>query len=55
VAGLLTLDYETLHVPAAPGEPGLVVHVFSAEETGREAEALHRLAQACDGTAGTAR
>ncbi|GGU72826.1 transcriptional regulator [Streptomyces albospinus] len=43
VAGLLTLDYETLHVPAAPGETGLVVHVFSAEEGSQEAAALTRL------------
>jgi transcriptional regulator with XRE-family HTH domain len=45
-AGLLTLDYETLHVPAAPGETGLVVHVFSAEEGSEEAAALARLAEA---------
>ncbi|WP_165985091.1 helix-turn-helix domain-containing protein [Streptomyces sp. YIM 98790] len=44
VAGLLILDYETLHVPAAPGETGLVVHVFSAGEHSREAAALARLA-----------
>ncbi|MEU5424973.1 helix-turn-helix transcriptional regulator [Streptomyces olivoreticuli] len=44
VAGLLTLDFETLHVPAAPGETGLVVHVFSAEEGSEEAAALTRLA-----------
>ncbi|MFG2648001.1 helix-turn-helix domain-containing protein [Streptomyces sp. NPDC048436] len=43
-AGLLTLDFETLHVPAAPGETGLVVHVFSAEEGSPEAEALTRIA-----------
>ncbi|MEV8440660.1 helix-turn-helix transcriptional regulator [Actinosynnema sp. NPDC051121] len=42
--GLLTLDYETLHVPASPGETGLVVHVFSAEEGSEEAAALSRLA-----------
>ncbi|MEE4420793.1 helix-turn-helix domain-containing protein [Streptomyces bugieae] len=46
VAGLLTLDYETLHVPAAPGETGLVVHVFSAAEGSGEAVALARLATA---------
>lgn len=46
VAGTLTLDYETLHVPAAPGETGLVVHVFSAEEGGPDAAALARLATA---------
>ncbi|MER6996169.1 helix-turn-helix transcriptional regulator [Streptomyces sp. NPDC000410] len=46
VAGLLTLDFETLHVPASPGETGLVVHVFSAEEGTREAAALARLATA---------
>ena len=45
-AGLLTLDYETLHVPVAPGETGLVVHVFSAEEGSEEAAALNRLAAA---------
>ncbi|KIF78994.1 XRE family transcriptional regulator [Streptomyces sp. 150FB] len=43
-AGLLTLDFETLHVPAAPGETGLVVHVFSAQEGSREADVLARLA-----------
>ncbi|MFV2119859.1 helix-turn-helix domain-containing protein, partial [Streptomyces sp. Act-28] len=42
--GTLTLDYETLHVPAAPGETGLVMHVFSAEEDGPDAAALARLA-----------
>lgn len=36
--------YETLHAPAAPGETGLVVHVFSAEEDSREAAALAQLA-----------
>ncbi|MFI1104105.1 helix-turn-helix transcriptional regulator [Streptomyces melanogenes] len=46
VAGLLTLDFETLHVPAAPGETGLVVHVFSAEENTPEAAALAELAAA---------
>ncbi|MFE4251730.1 hypothetical protein ACFRU3_19935 [Streptomyces sp. NPDC056910] len=45
VAGLLTLDFETLHVPAAPGETGLVVHVFSAEERSAEAAALARLTE----------
>ncbi|MGK5632800.1 helix-turn-helix domain-containing protein, partial [Streptomyces sp. URMC 123] len=45
-AGVLTLDYETLHVPAAPGESGLVVHVFSAEEGSGDAAALARLAAA---------
>ncbi|MGA5129876.1 helix-turn-helix domain-containing protein [Streptomyces olivoreticuli] len=45
VAGLLTLDFETLHVPAAPGETGLIVHVFSAEEDSAEAAALTRLAE----------
>ncbi|TMQ90640.1 helix-turn-helix transcriptional regulator [Actinomadura soli] len=43
VAGLLTLDYETLHVPVAPGETGVVVHVFSAERGSREAAALARI------------
>jgi transcriptional regulator with XRE-family HTH domain len=46
VAGLLTLDYETLHVPAAPGQTGLVVHVFGAEESSPEAAALTGLASA---------
>ncbi|TVL91621.1 helix-turn-helix transcriptional regulator [Streptomyces sp. SAJ15] len=46
VAGLLTLDFETLQVPAAPGETGLVVHVFSAEEDSEESTALERLATA---------
>ncbi|GAA1915365.1 helix-turn-helix transcriptional regulator [Streptomyces durmitorensis] len=44
-AGLLTLDFETLHVPAAPGETGLVVHVFSADEGSAEATALAGLAR----------
>lgn len=43
VAGLLTLDYETLHVPATPGETGLIVHVFGAEEGTPEATTLARL------------
>ncbi|MFD7323147.1 helix-turn-helix domain-containing protein [Streptomyces sp. NPDC059875] len=46
VVGLLSLDFETLHVPAAPGETGLVVHVYSAEEGSPEAAALARLAAA---------
>ncbi|MFJ9851234.1 helix-turn-helix transcriptional regulator [Streptomyces sp. NPDC101150] len=52
-AGLLTLDFETLHVPAAPGETGLVVHVFSAEEGSREAVALARLAATVTKTSGS--
>ncbi|MFD0413775.1 helix-turn-helix domain-containing protein [Streptomyces sp. NPDC127108] len=44
-AGLLTLDFETLHVPAEPGETGLVVHVFSADEGSEEAAALAGLAR----------
>ncbi|GHC60190.1 transcriptional regulator [Streptomyces cinnamoneus] len=44
VAGLLHLDHEALHVPTAPGEVGLVVHVFSADEGSRDAEALARMA-----------
>ncbi|MFE1772857.1 helix-turn-helix transcriptional regulator [Streptomyces sp. NPDC059008] len=51
-AGLLTLDYETLHVPAVPGEMGLVVHVFSAEEDSREAASLARLAMTAPNGAG---
>ncbi|MEV4223331.1 helix-turn-helix transcriptional regulator [Nonomuraea sp. NPDC049725] len=43
-AGLLELDYETLHVPAGPGETGLVVHVFSSGEGTPEAAALASLA-----------
>ncbi|MBF6047568.1 helix-turn-helix domain-containing protein [Streptomyces sp. NRRL B-1677] len=43
-AGLLTLDYQTLHVPALPGETGLVMHVFTPEAGSREAAALARLA-----------
>jgi transcriptional regulator with XRE-family HTH domain len=46
VTGPLTLDYETLHVPAEPGETGLVVHVFSAAEGSTDAGALTRLADA---------
>ncbi|MES4905965.1 MULTISPECIES: helix-turn-helix transcriptional regulator [unclassified Streptomyces] len=45
-AGLLTLNYETLHVPAAPGETGLMMHVFGAEARSHEAAALARLAPA---------
>ncbi|WP_369207739.1 helix-turn-helix domain-containing protein [Streptomyces sp. PU-14G] len=44
-AGLLALEYETLHVPSAPGETGLVVHVFGAEAGTREAAALAALAR----------
>ncbi|MBE8471120.1 helix-turn-helix domain-containing protein [Streptomyces justiciae] len=43
VAGLLELDFETLHVPAGPGESGLVLHVFSAAEDSPEAAALRKL------------
>ncbi|GHC80832.1 helix-turn-helix transcriptional regulator [Streptomyces flavofungini] len=45
LTGPLTLDFETLHVPAEPGETGLVVHVFSADEGSEEAAALARLAR----------
>ncbi|AZM54443.1 XRE family transcriptional regulator [Streptomyces sp. WAC 01529] len=41
--GTLTLDFESLHVPAAPGETGLVVHVFGAAEGTEAAAALTRL------------
>ncbi|MGW7410866.1 helix-turn-helix transcriptional regulator [Streptomyces sp. NPDC054863] len=41
--GPLTLDFETLHVPAEPGETGLVVHVYGAEDGSPEAAALERL------------
>ncbi|MEU9792798.1 helix-turn-helix transcriptional regulator [Streptomyces sparsogenes] len=50
--GPLTLDYETLHVPTAPGETGLVVHVFGAEEGSREADALAQLAPVVPEVAG---
>ncbi|TJZ59064.1 helix-turn-helix transcriptional regulator [Streptomyces piniterrae] len=53
-AGLLTLDFETLHVPAAPGETGLVMHVFSAEEGSPDAIALARLAVRAAGGPGIA-
>ncbi|GGU47793.1 helix-turn-helix domain-containing protein [Streptomyces lavendofoliae] len=43
-AGLLDLDYETLHVPAVPGQTGAVIHVFSAEEGSETSLALARLA-----------
>ncbi|MFI6933983.1 helix-turn-helix transcriptional regulator [Streptomyces sp. NPDC050287] len=49
-AGLLDLDFETLHVPAAPGESGLVMHVFSGRPGSREAAALEQLATASAGT-----
>ncbi|MGP4109478.1 helix-turn-helix transcriptional regulator [Streptomyces sp. 4N509B] len=42
-AGLLTLDYETLHVPATPGVTGLVLHVHTAEAGSPDAVALARL------------
>ncbi len=44
VTGTLTLDFEALHVPAAPGETGLVMHVFSPGTDDRAALALARLA-----------
>ncbi|WP_172383359.1 helix-turn-helix transcriptional regulator [Streptomyces sp. MNP-20] len=43
VAGLLTLDFEPLHVQAAPEVTGMVVHVFSAGEDGEAADGLARL------------
>ncbi|MEV0438744.1 helix-turn-helix domain-containing protein [Streptomyces spectabilis] len=43
VAGLVTLDFEPLHVPAAPEETGIVVHVFSAGDDREAAAALTRL------------
>ncbi|MFJ2771399.1 helix-turn-helix domain-containing protein [Streptomyces sp. NPDC087300] len=42
-SGPLTLDFETLHVPAAPGETGLVVHVFGAEAGTEGAAGLARI------------
>lgn len=48
VTGTLSLDFEALHVPAAPGETGLVVHVFSAGSDAAAAEALARLGAAVD-------
>ncbi|CAM5454647.1 transcriptional regulator [Streptomyces spiroverticillatus] len=41
--GPLTLDFESLQVPAAPGQSGLVVHVYSAAEGTPEAAALAEL------------
>lgn len=41
--GVLTLDFESLQVPAVPGGTGLVVHVYSADEGTPEAAALERL------------
>ncbi|MFJ9948731.1 helix-turn-helix transcriptional regulator [Kitasatospora sp. NPDC091207] len=52
VTGLITLDYETLHVAAAPAETGLVVHVFSAAPESPEAAALARLAAASTAATG---
>ncbi|MFD7922629.1 helix-turn-helix transcriptional regulator [Streptomyces sp. NPDC059740] len=52
--GVLSLDYETLHVPAAPGETGLVVHVFAPAPGGAAARALHRLAEAATTSAAAA-
>ncbi|MFE7192259.1 helix-turn-helix transcriptional regulator [Kitasatospora sp. NPDC057541] len=46
LTGTLTLDFEALHVPAAPGETGLVLHVFSPGEDTAAAAALARLAGA---------
>jgi len=43
-AGILTLDYETLQVPSASGEPGLLVHVFSAESGTEDSARLAQLA-----------
>ncbi|RKN37218.1 hypothetical protein [Streptomyces hoynatensis] len=43
-AGEFTLDYETLHVPAAPGETGVQLHVFSAAEGSADAAALAAVA-----------
>ncbi|MCS0636187.1 helix-turn-helix domain-containing protein [Streptomyces sp. LP05-1] len=44
LTGVLHLDYETLHLPAGPGETGLVVHVFSPADDSPESRALARLA-----------
>ncbi|GAA1393230.1 helix-turn-helix transcriptional regulator [Kitasatospora putterlickiae] len=46
LTGVLTLDFDALHVPAAPGETGLVLHVFSPGEDAAAATALARLAGA---------
>ncbi|MET9402704.1 helix-turn-helix transcriptional regulator [Kitasatospora sp. NPDC002965] len=46
LTGVLTLDFEPLNVPAAPGQTGLVLHVFSAGEDRVTAAALTRLATA---------
>ncbi|MCK8681621.1 MmyB family transcriptional regulator [Streptomyces lichenis] len=42
--GTLHLDHDALHIPAAPGETGLVLHVLSAEHGTPEEAALTRLA-----------
>ncbi|WP_327682362.1 helix-turn-helix transcriptional regulator [Kitasatospora sp. NBC_00458] len=47
--GVLTLDFEPLNIPAAPGQTGLVLHVFSAGEDAGTAAALTRLAAAGSG------
>ncbi len=49
--GPLTLDFETLQVPAAPGQSGLIVHVYSAEEGTPEAAALAELRAAAEPSA----
>ncbi|MFF8770809.1 helix-turn-helix domain-containing protein [Kitasatospora sp. NPDC015120] len=46
LTGTLTLEFEALHVPAGPGETGLVLHVFSPGEDAAAAAALARLAGA---------
>ncbi|MFE2108372.1 helix-turn-helix domain-containing protein [Kitasatospora sp. NPDC059463] len=46
LTGALTLDFEALHVPAGPGETGLVLHVFSPGGDTAAAAALTRLAGA---------
>ncbi|MFJ8825571.1 helix-turn-helix transcriptional regulator [Streptomyces sp. NPDC102467] len=48
--GPLDLDFETLHIPAEPGEMALVVHIFRADPTGPEAKALTRLPLTAPGT-----
>ncbi|MFF7456853.1 helix-turn-helix domain-containing protein [Kitasatospora sp. NPDC008115] len=44
LTGVLTLDFEALHLPDAPGATGLLLHVFSPGEDTAAAEALARLA-----------
>ncbi|MGP3969072.1 helix-turn-helix transcriptional regulator [Streptomyces sp. 6N223] len=44
-SGEFALDYETLHVPAGPGQEGVQVHVYAAPEGSDAAAALRILAE----------